>query len=360
MSAAGAELFADIGRRFIEQGFFPGAVLRVERAGRPLFEDARGHALSTDTERVPMEASTLFDLASVSKLFTTTAILRLVSVGRFALRDPVGDLLAQDRPACLESHLAGLDVDSLLTHSSGILPWYPFYTRRDESFETILADVLAEHPPRREVIYSDLNFMLLGRVVESTTRLPLSAAIATLVLGPLGLKRTSYGPPLGPTAATEFGNRIEKGMVADFGLAFEGWRDESRPIRGEANDGNCHYYFRGAAGHAGLFSDARDLCRLGRLFLEGGRVDGVPWLSPGLAEEAMHDHGGLRGLGFQLGENYPGGGCGHTGFTGTCLHVNERAGLVMAILTNRLHVTAPRDINPFRRELSRAVLSAFA
>lgn len=369
MSAERVERFGDISRRSIDEGLFRGAILRVERAGRLLFEDAWGHALYTETKRVPLEASTFFDLASVSKLFTTTAVLRLVSMGKLALRDPVADLLRrlfagrgvdESLLSRLASCLDAADVAALLTHSSGIHPWYPFYTRKGESFECILTDVLEKHPARSEVIYSDLNFMILGRIIEGAMRLPLSAAMETLVLRPLGLDRTSYGKPLGPAAATEFGNRIERTMVAGLGLDFQGWRDESRPIRDEPNDGNCHYYFRGAAGHAGAFSDARDLCRLGRLYLEGGRVDGAAWLAPGLAEEAMRDHGGSRGLGFQLGENYPGGGCGHTGFTGSCLHVNEPSGLVIVILANRLHVPEPRDITPYRRELSEAVLSTFA
>jgi len=369
MRAAGALRFEDITRRYLDEGFFPGAVLRVERAGKLVCEEAWGHALFTGTERVPMENSTLFDLASVSKLFTMTALLRLVTLGTFGLRDPVAALLGRFATELgieknlltrLASAVGTVDVAALLTHSSGMLSWYPFYTRRSEPFETILADVLEAHPRRPEVIYSDLNFMLLGRIIEGATHLPLPAALEALVMRPLGLARTSYKKPLGSAAATELGNRIERVMVAERGLDFSGWRDETRPIRGEPDDGNCYYYFDGAAGHAGAFSDARDLCRLGRLYIEDGRVEGAAWLADGLTREAMRDHGGMRGLGFQLGENYPGGGCGHTGFTGTYLHVNSSAGLVIAILTNRLHVPEPRDINPYRRELSEAVLSAFA
>ena len=357
--------FEGIVRRAIEAELFRGAVLRVERRGRLLYEGAWGHALYAGAERIALEASTLFDLASLTKLFTTTAVLRLVTMGDLRLEARAADLIGaspeldESLRLRLRAALGDVDVAALLAHSSGIHYWYPFYTRRREPFEAILADLLESHPRKNETIYSDLNFMLLGRIVEGATGLPLAWAAKRLVFEPLGLRRTSYGRPLGPAAASEFGNRIERAMVADLGLSFDLWRDESRPILGESDDGNCFYYFGGIAGHAGVFSDAADLCRLGALYLDGGRVDGAAYLAPGLAEEAMRDRGGRRGLGFQLGDNYPGGGAGHTGFTGTYLHINPAADLVVAILTNRLHVPRPRDINPLRRELSEAVLAAY-
>ncbi len=383
----------NISRRCIDEGFFAGAVLRVERASRGkipgslLLEEAWGDARLAGTDRVPMSTTTIFDLASLSKLFTATAILRLATTGELRLDSKAADLITPGRLAVgphgfgdpqasrnfdaildetvrerLAAGLGNADIASLLTHSSGIHYWYPFYTRRGEAFEAILADVLEAHPRRDEVVYSDLNFMILGRIVERVAGLDLPAAMDALVFSPLRLSRTSYRGPLGPAASGEFGNRIERGMVDALGLGFDGWRDESVPIRDGCNDGNGCYYFGGAAGHAGIFSDARDLCRLGRLYLEDGRLgdrDGKNWLSPDLVGEAMRDHGGNRGLGFQLGPNYPGGGAGHTGFTGTYLHLNAPTKLVIAILTNRLHVRNPRDVNPFRQELSRAVLSVF-
>lgn len=376
--ARGPEAFGEISRRYLDEGAFAGSVLRVEaaaRGGRPgrlIYEEAWGLALKTEGESLPLETSTIFDLASVSKLFTATAALRLVSQGRLSLDTRAADCLCADGllegslASRLSASLGKVDVRALLSHSSGIHYWYPFYTRKGEGFEAILADVLEEHPRAGKVIYSDLNFMILGRMIERITRLSLPLAVADLVFRPLGLERSSYGRPLGPSAAGEFGNRIERAMVADLGLSFDGWRDESRPIVAESDDGNCYYYFGGAAGHAGVFSDARDLCRLGRCYLEGGMSDpgnGRPreaLLSPGLAEAAMSDQGGERGLGFQLGENYPGGGCGHTGFTGSYLHLSASSGLAIAILANRLHVAEPRNINPYRKELSEAVLAAFA
>lgn len=376
-----AEVFGSLALAAIEGGAFAGAVLRVEGSGGLLFEGAWGDAIRTGKERVPVQASTIFDLASVSKLFTATAILRLVTEGRLSLGEPVGCLYRRlfskagvgEAPlGRIEAALGDISVADLLSHSSGIHYWHPFYAEGGRSFEAILADLLEAHPPTREVVYSDLNFMILGRLVEGLAGAALPEAMRELVFGPLGLARTSYGKPLGPAAATEFGNRIERGMVAELGLSFAGWRDESRPIQGEPDDGNCHYFFHDAAGHAGVFSDAADLCRLGRLYLEGGRL-GAPasyagaaggdaaeaYLAPGLAAEALRERRGGRGLGFQLGDLYPGGGAGHTGFSGTYLYLNAERGLSLSLLANRLHCAAPRNINPERRDFAAAALSLF-
>lgn len=357
------EAFGSLAREAMADGAFPGAALRVESRDALLFEGCWG-----DMGPSPIGPSTLFDLASLSKLFTATAILRLVSLGRLSLGDRVSGLYRRFSQALgvgegalrrLEGGLGDIDLAALLSHSSGIHYWYPFYTSSGRPFEAILADVLEAHPPSGQVVYSDLNFMILGRLVEGLSGKPFPDAMRDLVLSPLGLGRTSYGKPLGIAAPTEFGNRIERSMVAGLGLSFDGWRDETVAIQGEPDDGNCHYYFHGAAGHAGVFSGPADLCRLGLLYLNGGRSGGKAFLDPAIAAAAMRDRRGGRGLGFQLGENYPGGGAGHTGFTGTYLHVNEGSGLVLALLASRLNEPRPVDINPIRREFSRIALSLF-
>lgn len=356
---------------------YAGAVLRIERGGRLLFEGAVGHALADGKNRIVMKVDSVFDLASVTKLFITAAILRLVSTGACSLLSRVFELLETSAPGAgmdaetrrrLWVSLGAIDLESLLSHSSGLHYWYPFYTRRGQSFETVLADVMELHPRQAEVVYSDLNFMLLGRIVEVLTGKGLAAAVSELVFEPLGLTRTSFRRPLGQAVATEAGNRIEEGMVAALGLTFDLWRDRGLPILGEPNDGNCHYYFDGVAGHAGVFSDARDLCRLGQFYLDGGVImahgaeqpgSGKRWILATLAAEALRDGGGGRGLGFQTGDNYPGGGAGHTGFTGCYLHINPASGLNIALLANRLHVAEPCDINPFRKRISECALANF-
>lgn len=351
-----------ITRRFLDSGAFAGALVRVEDASGLLFEAGLGDSRRDADGRKAILATDRFDLASVTKLFTATAVLRLVSLGRLALGDRIAEVLGWTRPDLVQA-LAGVDIAALLCHSSGIHYWYPFYARMGESFEDSLAEVLRTTPVRPEVVYSDLNFMLLGRVVEAASRMGLREAMADLVLGPLGLGHTAYSPvaPEG-TVASEFGNRIEEGMVAALRLGFPGWRPRDRAICGEADDGNCHYYFGGASGHAGLFADARDLAALGRLWLAGGRIPcgpgaGQAFIEPSLAAEASRDQGGGRGLGFQLGENYPCGGYGHTGFSGSYLHINPGSVLVIAGHANRLHMAVPRRINDYWQELSAALLN---
>lgn len=365
---AAVDVFSPIVEKAIHEGFFPGAVLRIERGGSLLFEGAFGDAVVGGASRTPMTTGTFFDLASLTKLFTTTAILRLVTTGALALDTKLEALAGEPfsifgrREAArtrLVAALGRLELSRLLDHSSGIHYWFPFYARKPEPFEVVLAEVVGKHPLEDATIYSDLNFMLLGRVIEAVTGKDIAEAVGELVVGPLGLERSLWRAPAGAAAATDFGNRIEEGMVADLGLSFEGWRDSRLPVVGEPNDGNCHYYFGDAAGHAGIFSDARDLCRLGRLYLEGGIVDGRPHLERDLAAEALRDRGRGRGLGFQLGDNYPGRGAGHTGFTGTYLHVNPATGLVIVLLANRLHTEPVRDINPVRRAVSEAALARF-
>jgi CubicO group peptidase (beta-lactamase class C family) len=373
-----------LAKEALERKLAAGIVVRVEQGGITRFERAWGSALCDGVRRSPMTPNVKFDIASLTKLFTATAILHLATQGKILLDATLCDIatmsrMSEGRPRVAEA-FAAITVRQLLTHSSGLHYWHPFYAgkMRDAAaaaapasagqaaaqappasagdFGDILESVLEHFPRKDEVIYSDLNFMLLGKILEGVSGFPLKPAMRDFVCGPLKLADTGYKPAAGPFAATEFGNRIEKTMVADLGLSFDGWRPDGTPFLGEPDDGNCHYYFGGAAGHAGVFSTARDLCALGRLYLDPASHSG--YLSPRLAAEALVDHGGGRGLGFQLGELYPEGGCGHTGFTGTYLYLNPARSLAVAVLANRLHVESPQNINEFRRAAAEAVLAA--
>jgi CubicO group peptidase (beta-lactamase class C family) len=349
-------LFDRLTNEAIEQKLFCGSIIRIERFGKLLFENVWGDALVNGTERIPLEATHLFDLASLSKLFTSTAILRLISLGKLEIETPILDILPF-KQTLLRSTLAPVRLSSLLDHSSGIHYWYPFYTRLGESFESILTTVMAEYPRTEGMVYSDLNFMLLGLVLEQNTGEKLSSAMNDLLFNPLGLESATYHPNLSDTVATEFGNRIEKQMVEALGLKFEYWREETHPIRGTADDGNCYYYFKGEAGHAGIFANAADVARLGYLYLD--TLETKDYLDSSIKKAATTNRGLDRGLGFQFGENYPQGGFGHTGFTGTYLYIKPSEGLTITILSNRLHVTKPQDINPYRREIAKTALRIF-
>jgi CubicO group peptidase (beta-lactamase class C family) len=370
-----------VARSGLEQRLTAGLVVRVERTGSEPFERAWGLALDWSGRRAPMTANAKFDVASITKIFTTTAALHLATNGKISLDATLCDIdatasMTEGRPL-IAAAFRSITPRKLMTHSSGLHYWYPFYASEEtgaagappgqdrdardsagsvNSFADILERVLDRFPLAEGTIYSDLNYMLLGKIVERASGFPLKAAMRDLVCGPLKLADSGYKLERGPFAATEFGNLIERKMVGELGLVFPHWRPAGVPFQGEPDDGNCHYYFGDVAGHAGVFSTAKDLCALGRLYLDPASHGS--YLSTALATEAGTDHGGGRGLGFQLGELYPEGGFGHSGFTGTHLYLNRGRGIVAAILANRLHVESPQNINNFRLEMVNAILSA--
>jgi serine-type D-Ala-D-Ala carboxypeptidase len=343
---------APLAERFIAEKYFPGVVVRVKHRWHS-WEHAWGAATTEGQTAEALTTRHLFDIASLSKLFTTSAILRLITFKELGEHTLVNEVLGFTDPA-VRRMLATVDTAALMTHSSGIRPWFPFYTRSSEPFEAVLAHVAGRYPAETGVAYSDLNYMLLGRMIEKLVDKPLDKSMQDLVFRPLEMKSATYRPDPVRTVATEFGNRIEERMCTELGVAFTGWRPRDKAIRGDCDDGNCFYYFKGVAGHAGIFADAGDLEKLGEVY----RGDYPSFINPDVLARATTDAGGGRGYGVQFGELYPGSGFGHTGFTGTYLYVNPQQDFIISILTNRLHVSEPKDIKTTRKELVDAVLNA--
>jgi len=369
---------AEICGYFLEKEYFAGAVLRIEREAEPIAECAVGCSLRDGEKKEPMSAETVFDIASLTKLFTTTTVLRFATLGLIDIDKPFSSqtwaqpflIAAQAHPEILALY-DRLTPAALLTHSSGLPAWHPFYAAREylaheetdalgnvipSDFTCILHQVLRTSLPQKKTVYSDINFMLLGMAAGCIGGRRLDDVISSYLAHPLHLHTTTYSPTITGTAATEFGNRIEMRMTADHGLSFSRWRPLDRPIRGEANDGNAFYYFSGISGHAGLFSTARDLCRLGNLYLpeHAEKEDLQDFIAPPLLRRATSDSGEGRGLGFEFSQRYP-RGFGHTGFTGTMVYISPEKMLSAAILTNRLHVPVPRDIEAFRKAVADTV-----
>lgn len=333
--------------------------IRADIRGEKIHEGFWGDC--SDSAIVP-----LFDIASLTKIFTATAILRLVTLKKVSLENALCEIECICRVTEGKKNLTGafrnITIRDLLNHSSGMRYWYPFYASGRADFHEILEDILGKYPLEKKTIYSDINFMILGKIVECVHGAPLNAAMRDLVFGPLGLENTSYAPvPEDRCVKTEFGNRIEKKMVSDLELSFKGWRDDSKAIRGQPNDGNCHYYFNDRAGHAGIFSTPADLCALGRLYVDIPEIESenaaAGFLDRQLVLEARLDHGNGRGLGFQMGDLYPSGGFGHTGFTGTYLYLNADRGIVLAVLANRLHTDELQNINDLRKSLAGGIVA---
>lgn len=293
-----------------------------------------------------------FDLASLTKLFTTTLILKLVEEERLSLMDCLNKhlIIPAYCPKLMEC-FRQITVFELLTHTSGLLAWYPFYSRETGFYES-LEDILSLPLKKGSVVYSDINYILLGKLAEEILHLPLEQAMEEKVRGPLGIERLCYCPPgtneLKGTVVSSYDNCIEEEMCRERGITFLGFRKHGQPICGEANDGNCWYYMKGISGHAGLFSDIQGVCTLGRFYLNAG---------DGIFADAQKEGALGRGLGFELGELYP-EGCGHTGFTGTSLYISRQYGIGGALLTNRLTGQvggrAP-DLKELRKEYHRMV-----
>lgn len=264
---------------------------------------------------------TVFDLASLTKLFTTIVAMRCAERGELDLDGRVA-AYAPEFTAAAEH---GITVRQLLTHTSGLLPELPLYEY--DGHEQRLARLRAEPPttaPGTARRYSDLNFLLLQRVVERAAGRPLDRLVRDDIARPLGMTSTRFRPPrawLPRIAATEDQRRpwakLDRGM-----------------LRGVVHDENAHA-LGGVAGHAGLFSTAADLTLLCRALLGGG--------PPVLRPESVDLMLTAPGLGFEvdqpwfMGELAGRGAAGHTGFTGTSLVIDRATSSFLVLLANTVH-----------------------
>lgn len=327
-----------------EKGYFPSAVCQVFDKERTLYHHALGEA----------RPDSWFDLASVSKVLCTTMLLFAMGEGRLAPGDRLLDHLPEGRPGpSTRERLKDTTIRQLMTHTSGILAWYPFYSDGGD-FYAILERLMATTAPEEGMVYSDLNFMLLGQVFSHATGLTLREGLERYLHRQLGIREVAYGPvPPESCVPGSRGNQIEKRMCADRGITFDGWRPDGVPNRGDCNDGNAYYYWGQCSGHAGGFANSAALTKLGQFLL----ATRDPFF-----REAMETNVRGRGLGFDRSDVYP-RGCGHSGFTGTSLWVSREAGMGAVILTNKYDCPQghqPGNSNEFRREVHNALLAGLS
>lgn len=358
-----------------ERHEYGGAVALIARHGRIALYRATGWAVREPAEeRAPMGEDTIFDLASLTKVVATTpSVLHLVVRGAFTLDTPARDLLpifaAQDVSA-------EITVRRLLTHSAGFPAWLPVFMRergRDAYLRAFAREPLAYAPGER-VTYSDPSFITLGEIVREVSGCTVADYAREHVFAPLGMTDTLFMPTAARrlrVAATEVGNAFEAAKVDAPEPADGPWR--SGLIRGEVHDGNAWYGFGGVAGHAGLFGTAIDLSRYARMWLGGGAVGDVRILPEELVAEATREQiaheGERRGLGWRLAPGDVAGeedsalgvgprGYGHTGFTGTSIWIDPDAGMVIVLLTNRVHPIVTMDYMGTRARFTRQVMEA--
>jgi len=338
---------------------YPGAVGLMGHEGKVVRTDASGWAVAygdggaplPDARRVPMREDTIFDLASVSKLFTSIAVVQLVQEGRVGLDEPLATYLPEFAAGGKEQ----VTVRQLLTHTSGFVAWLPLwsaYPDRESRIAAVMAQPL-DAPPGTRYLYSDLNLISLGVLVERLRGEPLDQVVADRITGPLGMTDTGYHPTaVERTAATEYQASPPRGVV-----------------RGEVHDENA-WSLGGVAGHAGVFSTAGDLAVLSQTLLNGGRYGTARILSPASVRLMVTDFnaafpGDAHGLGFELDQRWYMDAmsgprtAGHTGYTGTSIVLDFDTHSFAILLTNRVHPSRDSgSINPARREWARGLAHA--
>jgi uncharacterized protein YbbC (DUF1343 family)/CubicO group peptidase (beta-lactamase class C family) len=311
----------------IADGNIPGAVLLIGHDGRVVYRKAYG-ARSLEPRHELMTLDTVFDLASLTKVIaTTTAVMQLMESGKVRLNDTVAKYL----PEFAQNGKGDITVRQLLTHYSGLepdldlkVPW--------AGKETAYRMAFAETPqdaPGSTFTYSDINFIMLGALVERVSGEPLDEYTARHIFTPLKMTRTRFLPPASWRAK----------------IAPTQYDENERMLRGEVHDPTARR-MGGVAGHAGLFSTADDLAKFAQALLDGG--DGI--LSS-LAVEKMTTPETpptapiLRGFGWDIdspfssnrGDLLPVGSFGHTGFTGTSMWIDPTTKTYILLLTNAVH-----------------------
>ena len=342
-------------------GAFAGAVVRVVRGDDVLLEGTWGAAeLFDERLRVlphprPMRSDTVFDLASVTKVAATTlAVAALAGEGALSPEDPVERFV----PEAAGTWLGRVSLEQLLRHQSGLPDWLPFYllvdveqpaeARRAEAL-CLIAQLGATSKPGPPDVYSDLNFIVLGSIVERAAGQALERFVGERLYEPLGLRTVGFNPPAAwreRTAATSIGNPFEAEMCRNrrFPLPLRRQPEDlvdfrqPRVLVGRANDGNCRIAFGGVSGHAGLFADAAALSAIGRMVLEEGAGGGGRAVVQ--AATMRRFTRGLLGWRRLTWSPAP-GAFGHTGFTGTLLHLDPQRRIVVVVLTNRVHGPLP-------------------
>ena len=333
----------------IHAGQIPGAVVLVWHNGQVLYRKAFGYR-ALEPRRELMTVDTVFDLASLTKVVaTTTAVMQLVEKGEVRLNDPVAKYI----PEFAQNGKEDITVRGLLTHYSGLEPdldlTHP-WQGRDTAFSMAFAEKPV-NPPGSRFVYSDINFITLGALVERVSKVELDKYCAQNIFTPLKMARTRFLPPatwVPKIAPTEYD-------------------EQNRMLRGVVHDPSARR-MGGVAGQAGLFSNADDLSKFARALIAGSSVLPsllVEKMSTPQQPPAAHE---LRGFGWDIdspfstnrGELLPVGSFGHTGFTGTSLWIDPTTRTYIILLTNAVHPRGKGSAVALRTKLATAVTAALA
>jgi CubicO group peptidase (beta-lactamase class C family) len=346
---------------------FPGCAFGVLDKGKVVLQDARGH-FTYDEGAPEVSAETVFDVASLTKVVATTATAMLLSQrGMLDLDTPLGELL----PGFVVGRSSGeqarhVKLGHLLAHNSGLPGYVEFF--RTAATPAALYRACLELPleakPGERAEYSDPGFILLGKALEVLAREYLNTWVDREIFTPLGMKATGFCPP--PSAGAAIPPTEEDRTL------------RHRRIQGEVQDENA-WLLKGAAGHAGLFSNVPDLLRFSSEILEGAREtetgtktqeDRGCLFQAGTVEyfaRRQPPEGNSRALGWDTPSELSSSGryfsrhsIGHLGFSGCSLWIDLDAGVAVALLTNRTWPDRQsqliREIRPVFHDAVRAAL----
>lgn len=309
----------------------PGAVCLIGQPGKILHLKAYGQRALVPA-REAMTTDTIFDAASLTKVVaTTSAVMRLFEQGKVRLADKVTVYLPD-----FQNGKSDITVRQLLTHFSGMRPdvdLKPEWSGYSTGIQKALIDRPIAEPGER-MIYSDINFILLGEIVHKVSGKPLDQFVRDEIFLPLRMMESTFNPP------ASWRPRI---------APTEMWA--GKPLRGVVHDPTTRF-MGGVAGHAGLFTTAADLARFATFLLNLGELDGARIVSPLTVKKFTQPNTPpsqptLRGLGWDIdspfsgnrGELFPIGSYGHTGFTGTSLWIDPASRTFVILLANSVHPT---------------------
>ena len=333
----------------LNDGEAPGAAVAVARHGRLVHLKGYGTVAHTPGS-ANVSVETMYDMASLTKVVaTTTLAMMLEDQGKLDLKRTVASYV----PEFSAPDKANITVKMILTHSGGLeadVPHVLTYKSRQEIFDSVNVRPL-RYPPGNGMIYSDLDLIMVQTVIERITGRPLDSLAHDWIFAPLGMTNTTFNPDT---------TQIQKIAATE--------RDSARGlIWGTVHDPTA-WVMGGVAGHAGLFSSARDAAVFTQMLLNGGEYNGIRFVKATTIARwsAMQDPSSSRAIGWDTpagtssaGHYFSPRSFGHTGFTGTSIWVDPAKDLFVVLLTNRVNETSANQKQaPLRRALADTVQKA--
>lgn len=353
----------------IAAGDFPSAVYLVAEKGEIVFRDTLGLAV-VEPQRIEAKLNTIYDLASLTKVLVTGLLgAKSIATGEISLADKISKFFSEFETG----KKSEITIENLLTHTSGFANWKPFYlmTNFKSEISNLIAAESLTNPQNTMVVYSDLNFIILGFLLEKIYGKPLDEIARAEIFEPLRLRNTFYNPPRSrrsEIAASERGNNFERQTCIEQGYDVSGylWRDYV--ICGEVHDGNC-WFMDGVSGHAGLFSNAEETFKIAQQFLAEETVLLTTETCALFRTNFTKGLNEARSIAFQLAETPDSTASkalspdsfGHLGFTGTSLWIEPETRRIFILLTNRTHAHALPfvNINSVRRRFHELAQKSF-